>query len=144
MGISQGGAVVSHHLVQFWQQRTEDAYREVVRLEQENASLKADVERLTDENVTLRVERMQDETGKRITYADYAKLKEDLEYVRKMRTEETLDLQEMSDWNNAMRARIKRLIEAGDMIVDGYLSGSVDGFNIGIMMWNDAKEDKQP
>ena len=45
--------------------------------------LQAEVERLTDENVTLRMERMQDETGKRITYADYARLKAEVERLTK-------------------------------------------------------------
>ena len=37
---------MSIHYAKFWQGRTEDAYREVVRLEQENALLKAENERL--------------------------------------------------------------------------------------------------
>lgn len=41
-------------------------------------------------------------------------------------------------------ARLKdenaRLRKAGDQIVEGYEKGSVDGFNIGLMMWQDAKE----
>ena len=49
---------------------------------QHNANLRAEVERLTDENVTLRMERMQDETGKRITYADYASLKAEVERLK--------------------------------------------------------------
>lgn len=106
--------------------------------------LHSDYARLKAEVESVRQVAQDNKTETEVARIENARLKSDLEYVRKMRTEETLDLQEMSDWNNAMRARVKRLIEAGDMIVDGYLSGSVDGFNIGIMMWNDAKEDKQP
>lgn len=38
---------MSLHLVHFWQERTRAAYGDVVRLEEENARLKAEVERLT-------------------------------------------------------------------------------------------------
>jgi hypothetical protein len=48
---------------------------------------------------------------------EIARLQADLDYVRKMRTQETLDLQEMADWNNAMRARETRLIKAGEQLV---------------------------
>ncbi len=37
---------MSIHYAKFWQGRTEDAYREVVRLEHENALLKEENERL--------------------------------------------------------------------------------------------------
>jgi hypothetical protein len=50
--------------------------------------------------------------------AENARLKAELDYVRKMRTQETLDLQEMSDLNNAFRAEVERLRKAGDAMAD--------------------------
>lgn len=43
--------------------------------------LNDELQKLRHENTTMRVERMQDETGKRITYADYAKLKANAEWL---------------------------------------------------------------
>ena len=52
--------------------------------------------------------------GRWVKWEDYAALKTDLDYVRKMRTQETLDLQEMSNIVNEVRAENERLRKAGD------------------------------
>ena len=78
----------------------------------ERNKAEAEVERLTDENVTLRMERMQDEKGKRITYADYANLK----------------------------AEVERLRKAGDLISDRLARAF--GTCPSIEIWNAAKEGK--
>lgn len=47
--------------------------------------------------------------GEWVLHSEYEKIKADLDYVRRMRTQETLDLQEMSNIVNEVRAENERL-----------------------------------
>lgn len=65
---------MSLHMVHFWQERTKDAYGDVVRLEAEVAELKAEVARLRSSSFTTAV-----------PSEEYEKMKAEVDIVRKDR-----------------------------------------------------------
>jgi archaellum component FlaC len=86
---------MSLHLVHFWQERTRAAYGDVVRLEEENARLKAEVERF---NTGIQPEGSNDAVGRAVNVLlekekEIERLKAEVEHL----TSENLLVREEAD-----------------------------------------------
>lgn len=131
--------------------------RFVENLVAENACLKVENERLNEDKKLAHllppvVESNSIQDGQAVLVNIYQH-QNDADEIKRLKAEvdaykrhyEFMKGQAMERFSEVCRQdeKIERLLDAGNMIVEGYNVGSVDGFNIGLQMWEDAVKESR-